>query len=226
MDEERSNIQRSLHYEIGTICRALEKEELSTAKDDSTIQISREAMAALTELTYHFSITSFAYDLSSFSAHGNRSIINGKDVKLALRKAPRRIREQFDKICADNKVNCATTTTTGKDQKKGNKSTSTFSKSPTDATYQGSSFNFNFEESSSDESDNSEIVPNLSAYRRSRKFSSSSNSSRSEDSSSVNEHEKPRTKRIEHQFSDKEENGKCILLQSINDSGCIDLSSD
>jgi histone H3/H4 len=248
--EEEHNIQRSLHYEIGNICRAHEQEELSTstAKDASTVTISREAIAALTELTYQFSITSFANDLSSFSAHGNRSIINGRDVKLALRKAPRRIREQFDKLCAENKVNCATTTaTTGKEQKKGNTITSAFSKAPADKD-QGSSFNFNFEESSSDESENSEIFSNVRAHRRSRKFSSASSSSRLDDSSSVTDGDDDGTKRrrsvgrgedialmslgteesssLELHLYDKDENEERILLQSIDDGGCIDLSSD
>jgi histone H3/H4 len=245
--EEEHNIQRSLHYEIGNICRALEQEELSTstATDDSRVTISREAIAALTELTYQFSITSFANDLSSFSAHGNRSIINGRDVKLALRKAPRRIREQFDKVCVENKVNCATTT--GKEQKKGNTITSAFSKAPADKN-QGSSFNFNFEESSSDESDNSEIFSNVRAHRRSRNFSSASSSSRLDDSSSVTDGYEDRTKRrcsvgrgedmvlmslgteesssMELNLSDKDENDERILLPSIDDGGCIDLSSD
>jgi len=245
--EEEHNIQRSLHYEIGNICRALEQEELSTstATDDSRVTISREAIAALTELTYQFSITSFANDLSSFSAHGNRSIINGRDVKLALRKAPRRIREQFDKVCVENKVNCATTT--GKEQKKGNAITSAFSKAPADKN-QGSSFNFNFEESSSDESDNSEIFSNVRAHRRSRNFSSASSSSRLDDSSSVTDGYEDRTKRrcsvgrgedmvlmslgteesssMELNLSDKDENDERILLPSIDDGGCIDLSSD
>jgi len=202
--EEEHNIQRSLHYEIGNICRALEQEELSTstATDDSRVTISREAIAALTELTYQFSITSFANDLSSFSAHGNRSIINGRDVKLALRKAPRRIREQFDKVCVENKVNCATTT--GKEQKKN----------------QGSSFNFNFEESSSDDSDNSEIFSNVRAHRRSRNFSSASSSSSRDDSSGVSDDYENVTKR--------RSNGGIgdNMVPSIDDCGCIELLSD
>jgi histone H3/H4 len=218
-DEWRSNIQRSLQYEIGKLSRAFEEEELRShgLNDESSVTISREAIAALTELTYQFAITSFANDLSSFSAHGNRTIINGTDVKLALRKAPRRIREQFDKVCVENKVNCATTT--GKEQKKGNVITSAFSKAPADKN-QGSSFNFNFEESSSDDSDNSEIFSNVRAHRRSRNFSSASSSSSRDDSSGVSDDYENVTKR--------RSNGGIgdNMVPSIDDCGCIELLSD
>ena len=218
-DEWQSNIQRSLQYEIGKLSRAFEEEELRShgLNDESSVTISREAIAALTELTYQFAITSFANDLSSFSAHGNRSIINGRDVKLALRKAPRRIREQFDKVCVENKVNCATTT--GKEQKKGNAITSAFSKAPADKN-QGSSFNFKFEESSSDESDNSEIFSNVRAHRRSRNFSSASSSSSRDDSSGVSDDYENVTKRRSNgQIGDN-------MVPSIDDCGCIELLSD
>jgi len=76
-DEWHSNIQRSLQYEIGKLSRAFQEEELRSRgpNDESSVTISREAIAALTELTYQFAITSFANDLASFSAHRNRSML-------------------------------------------------------------------------------------------------------------------------------------------------------
>jgi hypothetical protein len=80
-------------------------------------------------------------DLSSFSAHGIQSITIGRDAKLALRKAPRLIRDKFDNTCAENTLNC--TTTTGQEQNMANKIPSALSKAPAYKN-QGSSFNFSF----------------------------------------------------------------------------------
>ena len=149
-DEWQSNIQRSLQYEIGKLSCAFEEEELRSRgpNDESSVTISREGIAALTELTYQFAITSFANDLASFSAHGNRSIINGRDVKLALRKAPCSIRDKFDNICAENKL--VSPTTTGQELKMEKKMPGALSKVPADKN-QGSSFTFKFDKSSSEE---------------------------------------------------------------------------
>jgi hypothetical protein len=52
-DKWQSNIQRSLPHEIGNLCRAFKEEEMCTHghNDESTVTISREAIAALMELT-------------------------------------------------------------------------------------------------------------------------------------------------------------------------------
>jgi histone H3/H4 len=246
---EEKNVQRSLHYEIGNICRTIEEEDMMAEGFDNNhvaVKMSKEAIAALTELTYQFSITSFANDLAAFSAHGNRSTINGRDVKLALRKAPPRIREQFDKICAESNISCST----GKEQKKRNTEVSAISKSSalTLNKNKESSFNFNFEETSSDESDTSEIFLNKkSTNGKCSKLPSSSSSSRLDDDSSDNGDDNDPKVRLstgrkeqstlmslgtessssdEFSFFDQDENDERQILQIVDSGDCIDLSSD
>ena len=119
MDEDDEDIQKALHYAIGKISQTLVEEEEGdiTAK----VQLSPDAIAALTELTFQFATTSLAKDIVSFSAHANRSIASAKDVRLVLRKAPLRICEEFDKLCEEKcstgSTKATTTTTSSKPRK-------------------------------------------------------------------------------------------------------------
>lgn len=115
MDEDDEDIQKSLHYAIGKISQSLVEEEGDfTAK----VKLSPDAIAALTELTFQFATTSLAKDIMSFSAHANRSIASAKDVRLVLRKAPLRIREEFDKLCEEKCSTGSTKATLGTNNSK------------------------------------------------------------------------------------------------------------
>jgi histone H3/H4 len=92
IDEELvESIRNALHLAVGNICR---EQDASTAAADDTdalddtpsFTMSNSAIAALTDLTYHYSTTLLANDLVSFSSHAGRKIIKAEDVLLMSRK--------------------------------------------------------------------------------------------------------------------------------------------
>ncbi len=156
-------LRESLHFCVGKICRA---EELAAAKekdgdndddDDSddgmsttsaTAQktdtvMSKEAIAALTELVYHYSTSSLANDLNAFSNHANRRTVKADDVLLVARKEKHILSELKRKLAASqpaavvqssNKGGNSTTKTTAaagrRNKKNTNKNSNNTRKSP------------------------------------------------------------------------------------------------
>jgi len=108
-------LRESLHFCVGKICRA---EELAAAregdKDDDESDngmttsiskktdtvMSKEAIAALTELAYHYSTSSLANDLCAFSNHANRRTVKADDVLLVARKEKHILAELKRKVAA------------------------------------------------------------------------------------------------------------------------------
>ena len=89
IDEELvESIRNALHLSIGNICR----EQDAASNDDSmgtdtpNFTMSNGAIAALTDLTYHYTTTLMANDLVSFSNHAGRKLIKPEDVLLMSRK--------------------------------------------------------------------------------------------------------------------------------------------
>jgi len=108
-------LRESLHFCVGKICRA---EELAAARegnrdDDESDNgmttsiskktdtvMSKEAIAALTELAYHYSTSSLANDLCAFSNHANRRTVKADDVLLVARKEKHILAELKRKVAA------------------------------------------------------------------------------------------------------------------------------
>ena len=94
-NSEENSIQKALHYAVGNICREEESAEQNQAtairtgsSSSTTTVMSREAIEALTQMTYHYATTCLAQDLASFCRHGNRKTIKVDDVMLVARKNP------------------------------------------------------------------------------------------------------------------------------------------
>ena len=101
-------IRSALHLTVGNICRAEENTERrdadSGSRSDSspTCTMSKEAIVALTDLTYHYSTSLLANDLVSFSKHAKRQTVKTDDVLLVARKDKRGMLSELKKIIADN----------------------------------------------------------------------------------------------------------------------------
>lgn len=94
-NSEENSILKALHYAVGNICREEESAEQNQAtairigsSSSTTTVMSREAIEALTQMTYHYATTCLAQDLASFCRHGNRKTIKVDDVMLVARKNP------------------------------------------------------------------------------------------------------------------------------------------
>eukprot|EP00984_Skeletonema_dohrnii_P007477 scaffold2707_cov90-Skeletonema_dohrnii-CCMP3373.AAC.9 len=106
-------LRESLHFCVGKICRAEELAAASNQDDDESDNgmttsiskktdtvMSKEAIAALTELAYHYSTSSLANDLCAFSNHGNRRTVKADDVLLVARKEKHILAELKRKVAA------------------------------------------------------------------------------------------------------------------------------
>jgi histone H3/H4 len=91
-----TSIRKALHLSVGNICR---EQDAAVSADSNlndydghsmdaqvSFRMSQEAVAALTDLTYHYTTTLFPNDLVSFSSHAGRKIIKPEDVMLMARK--------------------------------------------------------------------------------------------------------------------------------------------
>lgn len=97
IDEELvESIRNALHLSVGNICREQDSVDKASGDEDDDMDIgtdaspsfsmSNAAIAALTDLTYHYSTTLLANDLVAFSSHAGRKIIKPEDVLLMSRK--------------------------------------------------------------------------------------------------------------------------------------------
>ncbi|KAM4703780.1 centromere protein S [Rhinophrynus dorsalis] len=79
--KELSHTQRlkaAVHYNVGNLCREV--------ADEQEIQISKQAIAAISEITFR-QFETFAKDLEMFARHAKRTTINMDDVKLLARRS-------------------------------------------------------------------------------------------------------------------------------------------
>ena len=97
IDEELiESIRNALHLSVGNICREQDAANKTSGDEDDDMNmgidappsftVSNAAIAALTDLTYHYSTTLLANDLVAFSSHAGRKIIKPEDVLLMSRK--------------------------------------------------------------------------------------------------------------------------------------------
>lgn len=102
---ERMQLARSLQFKVGTLCRQEEDQEHRNeggSAQNKNIRMSQSAIAALTELTYHYATKCLGPDLIKFSQHGNRKTINVDDVKLAARRNPKGVLDSLQNFCEKN----------------------------------------------------------------------------------------------------------------------------
>jgi len=102
---EQMQLARALQFQIGTLCRQEEDQEHrneGSTQNKHTFRMSQSAIAALTELTYHYATKCLGPDLIKFSQHGNRKTINVDDVKLAARRNPNGVLDSLKTYCEDN----------------------------------------------------------------------------------------------------------------------------
>ena len=138
-EELVQSIRNALHLSIGNICR---EQDVVANSDDADIDTdnmmggdtqpsfttTNAAIAALTDLTYHYSTTLLANDLVSFSSHAGRKIIKPEDVLLMCRKDKGGIgadmKLKMKEICGRNTNNKGNTTMTTTKKKAAKKSVS------------------------------------------------------------------------------------------------------
>lgn len=80
MSEER-DLRAALQHAVAQVCM---EEEMT----DSSAQMSTQAVAALSELTFQYATMCLANDVVSFSRHANRRTVTVEDVLLVARKDP------------------------------------------------------------------------------------------------------------------------------------------
>ncbi|XP_028369555.1 centromere protein S-like [Phyllostomus discolor] len=74
----QQRLKAAVHYTVGCLC--------SEAAADTQVQLSRQAVAAIAEVTFR-QCENFAKDLEMFARHARRSTINTEDVKLLARRS-------------------------------------------------------------------------------------------------------------------------------------------
>ena len=103
-------IRTALHLAVGKICRAEEKESCNSSgtnnnnnnTSSSVTTMSKEAIVALTDLTYHYATSCFANDMVSFSKHAKRQTVKTEDVLLMARKDKNGMLSELKRIMNDN----------------------------------------------------------------------------------------------------------------------------
>lgn len=77
-DFQRSSgdLHNALHLAVGNICR---REDTAAAQAPQT---SKDAIEALTQMTFHYATKCLAKDLVAFCKHANRKTITGKPRQL------------------------------------------------------------------------------------------------------------------------------------------------
>jgi len=100
---EQGHLHQALHYAVGTICRSIEENEAHDNNNSPNDKCDRphmckNAIEALTQLTYHYATRCLRTDLIAFSTHANRKTITHDDVKLVARKNPELL-ESLEIIC-------------------------------------------------------------------------------------------------------------------------------
>lgn len=102
---EQMQLAKALQFKVGTLCRQEEEQEHQnegSTQNKHNFRMSQSAIAALTELTYHYATKCLGPDLVKFSQHGNRKTINVEDVKLAARRNPNGVLDSLKNYCEDN----------------------------------------------------------------------------------------------------------------------------
>lgn len=100
-DFQRSSgdLHNALHLAVGNICR---REDTAAAQAPQT---SKDAIEALTQMTFHYATKCLAKDLVAFCKHANRKTITVDDVKLVARKNPRGLLESLEGFCDNSTLN-------------------------------------------------------------------------------------------------------------------------
>lgn len=93
-EEEETAIKQAVHYTVGEICSAEEQQD--------GVEMSKDAITVLAELTYHYTTSSLANDLAAFSTHRGSKTINVDDVKLVARKDPNKLLPSLEAFCAQH----------------------------------------------------------------------------------------------------------------------------
>ena len=95
-------VRTALHLNVGKICRAEdEKESSADGNTNPSFTMNKEAIVALTDLTYHYSTSLLAKDLLTFSKHAKRQTVKTDDVLLMARK-DKGMAAELKRIMADN----------------------------------------------------------------------------------------------------------------------------
>jgi len=84
-EDSSADVVKALQYHVHKIC------ERRIQEDKKNIVMSKDAVNALTEFTYHYATTCLANDLVMFSQHRKSKTVNADDVKLVARKDPSRL---------------------------------------------------------------------------------------------------------------------------------------
>ena len=102
-------VRSALHLAVGKICREEDNAEKSsttaensTNNNSPTFAMSKDAIVALTDLTYHYSTTLLSNDLVTFSKHAKRQTVKTDDVLLMARKDKKGMLSELKRIMSDN----------------------------------------------------------------------------------------------------------------------------
>ena len=164
-------VRTALHLDVGKICRAEDAKEKESSADGNTnpsFTMNKEAIVALTDLTYHYSTSLLAKDLLTFSKHAKRQTVKTDDVLLMARK-DKGMAAELKRIMADNLD--IYTDATKKKSKRGNNGAAQMRKN-------------NIAKSNDKRSNNSKSKGKYGAKGRKESIRSSSSSTSSSSSSS------------------------------------------
>mmetsp|Transcript_507 Transcript_507/g.764 ORF Transcript_507/g.764 Transcript_507/m.764 type:complete len:286 (-) Transcript_507:597-1454(-) len=107
------DLHNALHLAVGKICcrEDMAAKELASTSTSTTAaqaphtETSKDAIEALTQMTFHYATKCLAKDLVAFCKHANRKTITVDDVKLVARKNPRGLLESLEGFCDISTLN-------------------------------------------------------------------------------------------------------------------------
>ncbi|KAL7532811.1 hypothetical protein ACHAXR_004862 [Thalassiosira sp. AJA248-18] len=100
-------LRSALHLAVGKICLAednAERDDAGMSSGSPALAMSKDAIVALTDLTYHYSTSLFANDLVAFSKHAKRATVKTDDVLLMARKDRKGMLAELKRVMADNPI--------------------------------------------------------------------------------------------------------------------------
>ena len=94
-------VRCALQLAVGRICRDEDDDTGEEERGCRRVEVTNEAIKALTDLTYHFASSSLSNDVVAFSKHGRRQTVKTDDVLLVCRKN-KHVMKELKTIVAEN----------------------------------------------------------------------------------------------------------------------------
>jgi len=109
-------LKNALHFACGKICQEEESStQISLASVENNPKMSKKAIGALTELSFHYA-KCLSSDLLAFSKHAGRKTITTADIKLVARRNPRGLLDALEGFCDNQSAHAKEKRSKGKNK--------------------------------------------------------------------------------------------------------------